>query len=103
MIYNYYSYLIISSHLYQKKAIFCFSYYEYLMKCPELNTQIIRKDRDFYFLREFLQKIYPAIVVSILHINYYILILLIVNNRYHLYPKKQFLIIFILRKQIGKK
>ena len=33
------------------------------MKCPELNLQITRKDNDFYFLRDLLQKLYPATVV----------------------------------------
>lgn len=44
------------------------------MKCSELNTEIIRKDSDFYFLRDILQKLYPAIVVRYYHIiinNYF--------------------------------
>lgn len=44
------------------------------MKCSEINTEIIRKDSDFYFLRDILQKLYPAIVVRYYHIiinNYF--------------------------------
>ena len=56
------------SQTYKKAAIFCFSYYEYIMKCSELNIKITRKDSDFYFLRDILQKLYPAIVVRTIHI-----------------------------------
>lgn len=38
------------------------------MKCPELNTQITRKDNDFYFLRDLFLKLYPATVVRIYNI-----------------------------------
>ena len=31
------------------------------MKCPELETEVIRSDNDFYFLRDNLLKLYPAI------------------------------------------
>ena len=44
------------------------------MKCSEINTEIIRKDSDFSFLRDILQKLYPAIVVRYYHIiinNYF--------------------------------
>lgn len=43
--------------------IFYFSYYQYKLKCPTLNTETTRKDYDFYFLRDKLIKLYPAIVV----------------------------------------
>lgn len=33
------------------------------MKCPELNTEVIRTGDDFYFLRDNLLKLYPATVV----------------------------------------
>jgi len=59
---------LVYSQTYVKAAIFYFSYYEYLIKCPELNLQITRKDSDFYFLRELLQKYYPATVVRIYNI-----------------------------------
>ena len=35
------------------------------MRCQELNTEVIRKDYDFYFLRDNLLKLYPATIVSI--------------------------------------
>ncbi len=35
------------------------------MKCPELKTEVIRSDNDFYFLRDNLLKLYPATVVRI--------------------------------------
>ena len=44
--------------------------------------QITRKDSDFYFLRDFLQKYYPATVVSINNIiinNYFL------NNFHRVY------------------
>ena len=34
------------------------------MKCPEINSEVIRKDYDFYFLRDTLLKLYPATIVS---------------------------------------
>lgn len=40
------------------------------MKCPELNTEVTRKEQDFYFLRDLLQKLYPAFVVR----KYFIII-----------------------------
>ena len=56
------------SQIYKKAAIFYFSYYEYVMKCPELNIEITRKENDFYFLRDLLLKIYPATIVRINYI-----------------------------------
>ena len=35
------------------------------MKCPQLKSEVIRKDYDFYFLRDNLVKLYPATIVSI--------------------------------------
>ena len=52
------------SQQYIKAAIFCFSYYQYTMNCPELKTEVIRKDSDFYFLRDNLLKLFPATIVS---------------------------------------
>ena len=34
------------------------------MRCQEINTEVIRKDYDFYFLRDNLLKLYPATIVS---------------------------------------
>ena len=34
------------------------------MNCPELKTEVIRKDSDFYFLRDNLLKLFPATIVS---------------------------------------
>ena len=42
---------------YIKGVIFYFSYYQYNIKCPELKTEVTRKDNDFYFLRDKLQKL----------------------------------------------
>jgi hypothetical protein len=47
-----------------KGVIFYFSYYQYNIKCPELKTEVSRKDDDFYFLRDKLLKLYPATMVS---------------------------------------
>ena len=52
------------SQSYIKGLIFYSSYYQYKIKCPELKTEVIRKDNDFYFLRDNLSKLYPKIVVS---------------------------------------
>ena len=38
------------------------------MKCPELKTEVTRKDNDFYFLRDNLLKLYPATMVSFIFI-----------------------------------
>ena len=35
------------------------------MKCPAINSEVVRKDYDFYFLRDILLKLYPATIVSI--------------------------------------
>ena len=43
------------------------------MKCPELKTEVIRSDSDFYFLRDNLIKLYPATVVR-LYFYYYIIL-----------------------------
>ena len=48
---------------YIKGLIFYFSYYQYIIKCPELKTEVTRKDNDFYFLRDKLKKLYPATIV----------------------------------------
>jgi hypothetical protein len=50
---------------YVKGLIFYFSYYQYIVKCPELKTEVIRNDEDFYFLRNILLKLYPATVVRL--------------------------------------
>ena len=34
------------------------------MRCDEINSQVFRKDYDFYFLRDILVKLYPATIVS---------------------------------------
>lgn len=39
------------------------------MRCEQINTQVIRKDYDFYFLRDILVKLYPATIVSIYFIK----------------------------------
>ena len=39
------------------------------MKCPSINSEVIRKDYDFYFLRDNLLKLYPATIVSFFYIN----------------------------------
>lgn len=36
------------------------------MKCPELKTEVIRNDNDFYFLRDNLLKLYPSTLVSLI-------------------------------------
>ena len=51
------------SQSYIKGLIFYFSYYQYLIKCPELNTEVVRSDNDFYFLRDNLSKLYPKTVI----------------------------------------
>ena len=33
------------------------------MKCPQLKTDVTRKDDDFYFLRDKLLKLYPSTMV----------------------------------------
>ena len=35
------------------------------MKCPELETEVIRSDNDFYFFIDNLLKLYPATVVRL--------------------------------------
>ena len=66
------------------------------MKCPELETEVIRSDNDFYFLRDNLLKLYPATVVRL----YFFFILLYYINRYLLYLIDQYLIISNQKKQI---
>lgn len=61
------------------------------MKCPELKTEVTRKDNDFYFLRDNLLKLYPATMVS-----FFVYIIF----RYHHCLKGQSLIIYIQKKQI---
>lgn len=58
--------IFIFSQTYKKAVIFYFSYYEFIMKCTSLNSEVVRKDYDFYFLRDNLLKLYPATIVSIL-------------------------------------
>ena len=64
------------------------------MKCPQLNIEVIGNDNDFYFLRDILVKLYPATVVRLFILIYF------VNYRFHLYHIDQFLIIVNQRKQI---
>ena len=33
------------------------------MKCPKINSDVTRKDDDFYFLRDKLIKLYPSTMV----------------------------------------
>ena len=65
------------------------------MKCPQLKTDVTRKDDDFYFLRDKLLKLYPSTMV-----RFIIFYIIFFNNRYRPYLRDQYLTIVIQKKQI---
>ena len=57
-----------------------FSYYQYNVKCPLLNTDVTRKDDDFYFLRDNLVKLYPSTMVRFFIIYFIIYFIVIIDS-----------------------